>query len=80
MFAFKFSIYPSHKAPWVIFVKVNAGLLTLLDAATKVMQEEMIKNVSNIEKYQPLPYYTINLYCVIFVTIFYNSFQPLKTK
>jgi hypothetical protein len=27
--------------------------LTLLDAATKVMQEEMIKNVSNIEKYQP---------------------------
>ena len=53
MFAFKFSIYPSHKAPWVIFVKVNAGLLTLLDAATKVMQEAMIKNVSNIEKYQP---------------------------
>ena len=37
----------------MIFVKVNAGLLTLLDAATKVMQEEMIKNVSNIEKYQP---------------------------
>jgi hypothetical protein len=41
----------------VIFVKVNAGLLTLLDASTKVMQEEMIKNVgknvSNIEKYQP---------------------------
>jgi hypothetical protein len=37
----------------VIFVKVNAGLLTLLEAATKVMQEEMIKNVSNIEKYQP---------------------------
>ena len=41
--AFKFSIYPSHKAPWVIFVKVNAGLLTLLDAATKVVQEEMIR-------------------------------------
>ena len=37
----------------MIFVKVNAGLLTLLDAATKVMQEEMIKNVSNIQKYQP---------------------------
>jgi hypothetical protein len=37
----------------VIFVKVNTGLLTLLDAATKAMQEEMIKNVSNIEKYQP---------------------------
>ena len=37
----------------MIFVKVNAGLLTLLDAATKVMQEEIIKNVSNIEKYQP---------------------------
>jgi len=37
----------------VIFVKINAGLLTLLDAATKVMQEEMIKNVSNIKKYQP---------------------------
>ena len=51
--AFKFSIYPSHKAPLVIFVKVNTGLLTLLDAATKAMQEEMIKNVSNIEKYQP---------------------------
>ena len=41
------------KKRWVIFVKVNTGLLTLLDAATKVMQEEMIKNVSNIEKYQP---------------------------
>ena len=42
---------------WVIFVKVNTGLLTLLDAATKVMQdsnEEMIKNVSNIEKCQPV--------------------------
>ena len=51
--SFSFSIYPSHKAPCVIFVKVNAGLLTLLDAATKVMQEEMIKNVSNIKKYQP---------------------------
>jgi hypothetical protein len=41
----------------VIFVKVNAGLLTLLDAATKVMQvsnEEMNKNVSNIEKCQPV--------------------------
>ena len=37
----------------MIFVKVNAGLLTLLDAATKVMQEEMIENASNIEKYQP---------------------------
>ena len=37
----------------VIFVKFNAGLLTLLDAATKAMQEEVIKNVSNIEKYQP---------------------------
>ena len=37
----------------MIFVKVNTGLLTLLDAATKVMQEEMIKNVSNIQKYQP---------------------------
>jgi hypothetical protein len=37
----------------VIFVKVNAGLLTLLDAATKSMQEEIIKNVSNIQKYQP---------------------------
>jgi hypothetical protein len=37
----------------VIFGKVNAGLLSLLDAATKVMQDcnkEMIKNVSNIEK------------------------------
>ena len=43
----------SHKAPWVIFVKVNTGLLTLLDAATKVMQEEIIKKISNIEKYQP---------------------------
>ena len=51
--ALKFSIYPRHKTPWVIFVKANAGLLTILDAATKVMQEEMIKNVSNIEKYQP---------------------------
>jgi hypothetical protein len=29
-------------------------LLTLLDEATKVMQDEMIKNVSNIEKYQPV--------------------------
>ena len=28
--------------------------MTLLDAATKVMQDEMIKNVSNIEKYQPV--------------------------
>ena len=37
-----------------IFVKVNAGLLTLLYVATKVMQDEMIKNVSNIEKYQPV--------------------------
>ena len=38
------------------FYKINTGLLTLLDAATKVMQdsnEEMIKNVSNIEKCQP---------------------------
>ena len=41
----------------MIFVKVNAGLLTLLDAATKVMQdsnEEMIENVLNIEKCQPV--------------------------
>jgi hypothetical protein len=38
----------------VIFVKVNAGLLTLLDAATKVIQDEMIKNASNIEKCQPV--------------------------
>ena len=38
----------------MIFVKVNTGLLTLLDAATKVMQDEMIKNVSNIGKYQPI--------------------------
>ena len=37
----------------MIFVKINAGWLTLLDAATKVMQEEMNKNVSNIKKYQP---------------------------
>ena len=49
-----FSIYPSLNTPWVIFVKVNAGLLTLLDAVTKVMQDEMIKNVSNIEKCQPV--------------------------
>ena len=35
--------------------EVNAGLLTLLDAATKAMQDfdyKMIKNVLNIEKYQ----------------------------
>ena len=32
----------------------NAVVLTLLDAATKVTQEEMTKNVSNIEKYQSL--------------------------
>ena len=38
----------------MIFVKVNAGLLTLLDAATKVIQDEMIKNASNIEKCQPV--------------------------
>jgi hypothetical protein len=41
----------------VIFVKVNTGLLTLLNAATKVMQdfsEEMIKKVSNIKKCQPI--------------------------
>jgi hypothetical protein len=41
----------------VIYIKVNTGLLTLLDAATKVMQdfsEEMIKKVSNIEKCQPV--------------------------
>jgi hypothetical protein len=41
----------------VIFVKVNTGLLTLLDAATKVMQdfnEDMIKKVSNIKKSQPV--------------------------
>ena len=37
----------------MIIVKVIAGLLKILDAATKVMQEEMIKNVSNIKKYQP---------------------------
>ena len=28
-----FSVYPSHKAPWVIFV--ITGLLTLLDAVNK---------------------------------------------
>ena len=42
----------------MIFVKVNAGLLTLLDAATKLMQElneELIKNVSNIEKWEVYP-------------------------
>ena len=38
----------------MIFVKVNAGLLTLLDAATKVIQDEMIKNASNIKKCQPV--------------------------
>ena len=41
----------------MIFVKVNAGLLTLLDAATKAMQDEMIENVSNIEKCQPVSLY-----------------------
>ena len=49
-----FLIYTNHKHTMHIFVKVNAGLLTLLYVATKVMQEEMIKNVSNIEKYQPV--------------------------
>ena len=38
----------------MIFVKVNTGLLTLLDAATKSIQDEMVKNVPNIEKYQPV--------------------------
>ena len=54
--AFKFSIYPSHKAPWVIFVKVNTGLLTLLDVATKAMQEEMIENVSISKNINLFPY------------------------
>ena len=45
---------PQSHTHHVIFVKVNTGLLTLLDAATKVMQDEMIKNVSNIENYRTI--------------------------
>ena len=52
--ALNFLINPSHKHTMYIFVKVNAGLLTLLDVATKVMQGFNEENVSNIEKYQPV--------------------------
>ena len=46
-------MYVKKKCRWVIFVKVNSGLLTLLNVATKIMQdfnEEMVKKISNKKK------------------------------
>ena len=55
----------------VIFVKVNA--------TTKVMQEEMIKNVSNIEKYQPVSLLN-DLFALNNGTIVGSSFKIEITK
>ena len=70
--------YNIHHKKWQY--SLNTGLLTLLNAATKAMQEEMIKMYQISKNVNLFPHYTTNLYWVLLATLARTKIQSIFQK